>query len=116
MTIIIISLESDIEQALPLSTPSGDHKASQLMAGGEHSVHHHHKGTLEVAKRFIEAILFTKTPWPIISEGMYSMVDKAWKLTIDAQDRQRALAGAPVGTPSLCQLPGGLCLKIHQHI
>jgi hypothetical protein len=40
------------------------------------------------------------------------MVDKAWKLAIEAQDRQRALAGAPVGTPSVCQLPGGPSLKI----
>jgi len=40
------------------------------------------------------------------------MVDKAWTLTIEAQDRQLALTGAPVGTPSVCQLPGGLSLKI----
>jgi len=40
------------------------------------------------------------------------MVEEAWKLAIDAQDRQRALAGAPVGTPSVCQLPGGPSLKI----
>jgi len=40
------------------------------------------------------------------------MVDEAWKLAIEAQDRQRALAGAPVGAPSVCQLPGGPSLKI----
>jgi len=40
------------------------------------------------------------------------MVDEAWKLAIEAQDRQRPLAGAPVGTPSVCQLPGGPSLKI----
>jgi len=40
------------------------------------------------------------------------MVDKAWNLAIEAQDRQWALADAPVGTPSVCQLPGGLSLKI----
>jgi len=42
------------------------------------------------------------------------MVDEAWKLAIEAQDRQRALAGAPVGTPSVCELPGGPSLKIDQ--
>jgi len=68
--------------------------------------------TFEVAKRFMEAIIFTKTPWPMISDEKYSMVDKAWKLAIEAQDCQRALAGAPVGTPSVCQLPGGPSLEI----
>jgi len=61
----------------------------------------------------MEAIVFTKTTWPIISDGKYLMVDKAWKLAIEAQDRQWALAGASVGTPSVCQLPGGPSLKSH---
>jgi hypothetical protein len=60
----------------------------------------------------MEAIEFTKTPSPILSDAKYSMVEEAWKQAIEAQDRQRALAGAPVGTPSLCQLPGGPSLKI----
>jgi len=60
----------------------------------------------------MEAIVFTKDPWPIFSDDKYSMVEEAWKLVIEAQDRQRALAGAPVGSPSVCQLPGGPSLKI----
>jgi len=40
------------------------------------------------------------------------MVDEAWKLAIEAQDHQRALASDPVGTPSVCQLPGVPSLKI----
>jgi len=56
--------------------------------------------------------VFTNNPWPIISDDKYSMVEKASKLAIDAQDCQRALAGAPVGTPSVCQLPGGPSRKI----
>jgi hypothetical protein len=40
------------------------------------------------------------------------MVEEAWKLVIEAKDRQWALAGAPVGTPSVCQLPSGPSLKI----
>jgi hypothetical protein len=60
----------------------------------------------------MEAIVFTKTPWPILSDDKYSMVEEAWKLAIEAQDRQRALAGAPPGTPSVCQLPSGPSLKI----
>jgi hypothetical protein len=60
----------------------------------------------------MEAIMFTKTPWPIISDEKYSMVDEAWKLAIEAQVHQRALAGVPEGTQSVCQLPGGPSLKI----
>jgi hypothetical protein len=60
----------------------------------------------------MEAIVLTKTPWPIISDEKYSMVDDAWKLAIEAQDHQRAIAGAPVGTASVCQLPGGPSLII----
>jgi len=60
----------------------------------------------------MEAIVFTKTPWPILSDDKYWMVEEAWKRAIEAQDRQRAFAGAPAGTPSVCQLPGGPSLKI----
>jgi len=73
----------------------------------------HQQATFEVAKRFMEAIIFTKTPWPIISNEKYLVVDKARQLAIDAQDRQQALAGAPVGTRSVCKLPGGPSLKIN---
>jgi len=40
------------------------------------------------------------------------MVDESWELLIEAQDRQRDLAGAPPGTPSVCQLPVGPSLRI----
>jgi hypothetical protein len=101
-SVINISHESDVVQALPLPKASGDDNIPQ-----------HQKATFEVAKRFMEAIVFTnRTPWPIISDEKYSMVDDAWKLATEAQDRQRALAGAPVGAPSVCQLPGGPSLKI----
>jgi len=40
------------------------------------------------------------------------MVDEAWQLAIEAEDRQRPLAGAPVGAPSVYQLPGGPSVKI----
>jgi len=40
------------------------------------------------------------------------LVEEAWKLAINAQDHQQALAGAPPGTPSVCQLPSGPSLKI----
>jgi len=59
------------------------------------------------------AIVFTKTPWPIISDEKYSMVDEAWKLAIESQDRQQALACASVGTPSACRFPGDPSFKIY---
>jgi len=110
---INISRESDIVHALPLLKAGGDHNMPQQRpGGGDHNVPQHQKATFEVAKRFMEAIVFTKTPWPIISDEKYSMVDEACQLAIEAQDRQWALAGAPVGTPNVCQLPGGPSLKI----
>jgi len=110
---INISHKSDIVQALPLPKAGGDQNVPQQKpSGGDHNVPQHKKATFEVVKRFMEAIVFTKTPWPIISDEKDSMVDEAWQLTIEAQDRQQALAGTPVGAPSVCQLPGGLSLKI----
>jgi hypothetical protein len=73
------------------------------------------KGPFEVTKRFMEASVFRKTPWPILSNDKYSIVEEAWKLAIAAQDCQRALAGAPVYTPSVCQLPDGPSLNIDPH-
>jgi len=110
---INISRESDIIQALPLPKADGDQNVpKQKHGGGNHNVPQHQKATFEVAKLFLEAIVFTKTPWPIISDEKYSMVDEAWQLAIEAQDIQRALAGSPVGAPSVWQLPGGPSLKI----
>jgi len=50
--------------------------------------------------------------WPIQTAEWNSIVDEAWKLAIEAQDRQQALAGAPFGTTSACQLSGGPSRKI----
>jgi len=106
--------ESDVvpAQVLPLPKAGGDQNVPQPKAGGDHNVPQHQKATFEVAKQFMEAMVFTKTPWPIISDEKYSRVDKASKFAIEDQDRQRALAGAPVETPSVCQLPGGPSLTI----
>jgi len=51
--------------------------------------------------------MFRKTAWPILSDEKYKMVDEPCKLAIEALDGQCALAGTPVGTPSVCQLPTG---------
>jgi len=40
--------------------------------------------TIELAKRFMEAIVFRKTPWPILSDDKHSMVEETWKLAIEA--------------------------------
>jgi len=111
-SVINISRESEVLNVLPLSKAGGDQNVPQPKAGGDHNVPQHQQATFEVAKRFMEPIVFTKTSCPIISDKKYSMVDEAWKLAIDAQDRQRTLAGTPVCTPSLCQLPGGQFLQI----
>jgi hypothetical protein len=109
---INLSPKSDVVQALPLPKAGGDHTLPQPKASGDHNVPQHQKAYFDVAKRFMEAIVFTKTPWPIISEEKYSMVDEAWKLAIEAQGRQQAIAGSPVGTSSVCQSPSGPSHKI----
>jgi hypothetical protein len=40
------------------------------------------------------------------------MVDEDWTLAIQPQHYQRTLAGASVGMPSVCQLPGSPYFKI----
>jgi hypothetical protein len=66
---INILRESDIvpAQALPLPNASGDQRIPQIKAGGNHNIPQHQTATFEVVKRFMEAIVFTKSPWPIIS-------------------------------------------------
>jgi len=91
---------------------SGDQNIRQPKASSDQNVPQHQKATFEVAKRFMEAMVFTKTPWTILSDDKYSMVEESSKPAIEAQHRQRALAGAPVGTPSVCQLPGGPSFEI----
>jgi len=99
-------------QALPPRNSSGDQNVPQPNASADQNFPQHQKATFGVAKRFMEAIVFTKTPWPVLSNDKYSMVEEAWKLAIEAQDYQRALAGAPEGTLSVSQLPGGPSLNI----
>jgi len=94
------------------NTRSGEQNIPPLKADSDQNMPQHQKATFQVAKRFTEAIVLRKTPWPILSHDKYSMVEEAWKLAIAAQNRQRALAGAPVDTPSVCQLPSGPSLKI----
>jgi hypothetical protein len=89
-------------QALQQPKSSGDQNALQPKATADQNVTQREKATFEVAKRFMEAILFTKTPSPILSDDKYSMVEEPWERAIEAQDRQRALAGTPPGTPSVC--------------
>jgi hypothetical protein len=109
---INISRQSDIVQAFLLPKADGDHIFPQPRDCGDHKFPQRQKVTFEVAKPFMEAIVFKLTPCPIISDEKYSMVDEEWKPAIEAQDSQRVLAGAAGGRSSVCQLPGGLSLKI----
>jgi len=99
-------------QALPLRKSSNVQNVPQPTASADQNVPQHQMVTFEVVKRFIDTIIFTKTPWPILTGDKYSLVEEAWTLAIEAQDCQWALAGTPVGTPSVCQLWGGPSLQI----
>jgi len=85
---INISHKSDIVQALLFPKASRVQNVPQPKAGGgDHNIPQYQKATFEIVKRFMEAIILTRTPWPIISDEKYSMVDEAWQLAIEAQDR-----------------------------
>jgi len=72
-------------QALVLPNWSnGYQKCPQPKASSDQNVPQHQKATFEVAKTFMEAIIFTKTPWPNISDNKYSMGEEASKLQIEA--------------------------------
>jgi len=60
----------------------------------------------------MERIIIAWTPWPIISDDKYPMVENALKLHIEVQDCQWVLAGAPIGTPFVWQLSYSPSLKI----
>ena len=94
----------------------GDNNVCEPKAGGYHNVPRHQKATFEVSKQFMGVIVLTQTPWPIISDEKYSMFDETWKLAIAAQEYQRALADALVGTTSVCQLAGGPSHEIDPQI
>ena len=98
---LVLSIKSSVDQNIPQPNASSDQNIPQ-----------HQKATFEVGKRFMEAIVFTKTPWSILSDAKYSVAEEAWKLAIEAQDHQRAFPGAPVGTPSVHQMRGGPYLNI----
>jgi len=99
--------KSDVVQPLPLPKAGGDNKVSRPKAGGDHNVPQHQMATFEVVKLLMKVIVFTRTPWSIISDDKYSIIDESWKLAIEAEHCQWALPGTSVGTSSVCQLPGG---------
>jgi len=97
-------------QALPKA--SSDSNIPKQHASADHNVPYHQRAPVEVANRLKEAIIFTVTPSPIISNEKNSMVDKAWKLAFGAPDCSQAVVGTHIGTPSVCQLLGGPSHKI----
>jgi hypothetical protein len=109
--------ESDVvpAPAHPLPKAGGHQYVPQPKAGGNHNIPQYQQATFQVAKRFMEAIIVTKTPWRIISNEKNLIVDEARKLAIEAHHHQRVLAGDPVGSSSGCQLLGGASLKIDLH-
>jgi len=99
-------------QALPQPRSSGDQNGPPPKASADQNVTQHQMATFEVSKLFMKAIVFTKTPSPILPDDNYLRVEQAWTLAIEAQDHQRTLAGTSEGTASVCQLPSGPSLII----
>jgi hypothetical protein len=72
-----------------------DQNVPQPKTSGGHSVPQSHKAKFEVAKWFMEAMVFTETLWGLVSNGKCLMVEHALQLAIDAQDSQQASADTP---------------------
>jgi len=90
----------------------GDQNVAQPKASGDQLDHQQKGATSYVAQHLMGAIVLMKSHWPILSDGQYSIADEALIIAIEVHDCQWALAGAPVGTSSVCPLPGGPSLKI----
>jgi len=60
----------------------------------------------------MEAVIFRKTPWPVLSDVNYLLIEEAWTIAIHTQDCQWSLAISPVGAQSVCQLHGSQSLNI----
>jgi hypothetical protein len=97
---------------LPQPKSSGDEDAPQPKASGDQNILQYQKATSEVAKSFVEAIVFAKTPWPIVSDDNHSMVEDASILAIEAQDGHLGFTGVLAGTLSVSQLPSSRSPKI----
>jgi len=72
---INISRESDVVQALLRPKARGDYNVPQPNACGDHNFPQYQKATFEVAKWFMETIIFTKTPsqsFPMRSTGWFT--------------------------------------------
>lgn len=79
----------------------------QPKTSADQNVPQHQKATVQGVQSFMEAMGFTKTSWRILSNDKYLMVEESWKQASKAQDCQRTVASAPVGTQSVCQLLSG---------
>lgn len=79
-----------IAQAHPLPLSDVDQNVPQLKASRHQSISQYLRATSDVAKRFIETIVFMKTPSPIISDDKFPMADKCQKRLNEAQNGQRA--------------------------
>jgi len=102
-------------QVLLQPKSSGEQNAPQPKPSADQNIPQHQMATLEVLKRFMEAIVFTRTTWPILSDIQYSMVEHTGNVTIGAQKHQQVIARAAVGTQSVSQLLCGSYRTIVLH-
>jgi len=89
-------------QVLPLCKSSGDKNIPKPNTSADQNITQHQIGRCEVAKMFIEAIVFTKTSWPVMSYDKYWMLAEGWILAIEEYDCQRVLVGSHQCMPSGC--------------
>jgi len=92
-------------QVLPLPKSTGDQHAPHSKACWDQNVAQQQHNSCEVAKIFVQPIVFMKSPWTMLSGQKYSMVIEAGIQDIQARDCQLVLAGVPEGILSVRQLP-----------
>jgi hypothetical protein len=55
-----------------------DQNAPQYKTSPEQNVPEYEQATFAVATTFMEAIVFTKTPWPILFDKKYAKLEEGW--------------------------------------
>jgi len=96
----------------PLPKCSRDWKIEQCKASGIQFISTYKMATVQIAYRLMKAIVFTKTPWPILSNEKCTMVAEACKLAFEAHNHQCPFPATPVCVPFPCWLPRGLSVNI----
>jgi len=72
-------------QVLPLCKSKADHNVPHQKASADENIPQHQTAMFEVAKGCVQYIIFLITPWQILFDDKYLMVEQVLQLAIEAQ-------------------------------